>query len=72
MPAGRTVLEAAEALGVSIGYECRAGICGTCKTKLLHGHVIMDAEDALDETDRANNVILTCQARCRDQVIVDA
>ena len=72
MPAGRTVLEAAEALGVSIGYECRAGICGTCKTKLLQGHVIMDAEDALDETDRANNVILSCQARCLDQVIVDA
>ena len=72
IPAGRTVLEAAEALGVSIGYDCRAGICGTCKTKLLHGHVVMDAEDALDANDRANNVILSCQARCVDQVEVDA
>jgi ferredoxin len=72
VPPGRTVLEAAEALGVAISYDCRAGICGQCKTKLLAGHVVMDAEDALDATDRANNVILSCQARCVDQVIVEA
>ena len=48
MAAGQTVLEAAEALGVSINYDCRAGICGQCKTKLLAGRVVMDAEDALD------------------------
>ncbi len=71
-PAGRTVLEAAELLGVAINYDCRAGICGPCKTKLLSGHVVMDAEDALDASDRANNVILSCQARCVDQVVVDA
>ena len=70
--AGQTVLEAAEALGVSINYDCRAGICGQCKTKLLAGRVVMDAEDALDASDRANNVILSCQARCVDQVVVEA
>ncbi len=72
VPAHQTVLEAAEALGVSINYECRAGICGQCKTKLLAGRVVMDAEDALDAIDRANNVILSCQARCVDQVVVEA
>jgi ferredoxin-NADP reductase len=72
MPAGRTVLEAAELLGVAINYDCRAGICGQCKTKLLSGHVVMDAEDALDPVDRANSVILSCQARCVDQVVVEA
>jgi glycine betaine catabolism B len=70
--AGQTVLEAAEALGVSINYDCRAGICGQCKVKLLAGRVVMDAEDALDAMDRANNVILGCQARCVDQVVVEA
>ncbi len=72
VPAGRTVLEAAELLGVAINYDCRAGICGQCKTKLLSGHVVMDAEDALDPIDRANNVILSCQAHCVDQVVVEA
>jgi ferredoxin-NADP reductase/DMSO/TMAO reductase YedYZ heme-binding membrane subunit len=71
-PAGQTVLETAEALGVAINYDCRAAICGQCKTRLLAGHVVMDAEDALDPVDRANNVILACQARCIDQVVVDA
>jgi glycine betaine catabolism B len=72
MTAGQTVLEAAESLEVTISYDCRAGICGQCKTKLLAGHVVMDAQDALDAIDRANNVILSCQARCVDDVVVDA
>jgi len=67
-----TVLEAAEDLGVSINYDCRSGICGQCKTKLLTGHVTMETQDALTPLDRANNLILSCQARCIDQVAVDA
>ena len=45
--ADQTVLEAAEALGVAINYDCRAGICGQCKVKRLAGRVVMEAEDAL-------------------------
>ncbi len=67
-----TVLEASEDLGVNIAYDCRAGICGQCKTKLLAGRVVMDVQDALDPVDRRNNVILSCQARCVDQVVVEA
>jgi ferredoxin-NADP reductase/DMSO/TMAO reductase YedYZ heme-binding membrane subunit len=70
--ADQTVLEAAEALGLSINYDCRAGICGQCKVKLLTGRVVMDADDALDARDRANNVILSCQARCIGGVVVEA
>jgi glycine betaine catabolism B len=70
--ARQTVLEASEELGVDIPYDCRAGICGQCKVKLLSGRVVMEAEDALDHMDRANGVILSCQARCVDQVVVEA
>jgi ferredoxin-NADP reductase/DMSO/TMAO reductase YedYZ heme-binding membrane subunit len=69
---GRTILEIAEEQGISLPYDCRAGICGQCKTKLVSGRVTMDAEDALDPVDRANGLILACQARCRDDVVVDA
>ncbi len=72
MSAAKTVLEAADDLGVSINYDCRSGICGQCKTKLLAGRVIMETQDALEPVDRANNVILSCQARCVGQVVVDA
>jgi ferredoxin-NADP reductase len=72
MSAQKTVLEAAEDCGVSINYDCRAGICGQCKIKRLAGHVTMDTEDALTAVDRANNLILSCQSRCIDQVAVEA
>jgi ferredoxin-NADP reductase/DMSO/TMAO reductase YedYZ heme-binding membrane subunit len=68
----RTVLELAESLGVALPYDCRSGVCGQCKTRLLSGSVVMAAEDALDPLDRANGLILACQARCRDDVVVDA
>ncbi len=68
----QTVLEASEELGVNIEYDCRSGICGTCKIKLVSGRVTMDVEDAIADDDRANNVILSCQARCHDHVVVEA
>jgi ferredoxin-NADP reductase/DMSO/TMAO reductase YedYZ heme-binding membrane subunit len=68
----RTVLELAESQGIAIPYDCRAGVCGQCKTRLLSGSVVMAAEEALDPLDRASGVILACQARCRDDVVVDA
>ena len=69
---GKTILELAEEHGIPLPYDCRSGICGQCKTKLVSGRVTMDAEDALDPVDRANGLILACQARCRDDVVVDA
>jgi ferredoxin-NADP reductase/DMSO/TMAO reductase YedYZ heme-binding membrane subunit len=67
-----TILEAAEDCGVNINYDCRSGVCGRCKIKLLDGRVIMDTQDALAPIDRANNLILSCQARCVDRVVVEA
>jgi ferredoxin-NADP reductase len=69
---GRTVLEVAEANGVAISYDCRSGVCGQCKTRLIAGDVTMDADDALTASDRTAGQILACQARCRTDVTVDA
>jgi ferredoxin-NADP reductase/DMSO/TMAO reductase YedYZ heme-binding membrane subunit len=67
-----TVLEAAEACGVAIPFECRSGICGQCKTKLVSGKVVMDSQDALTRADRAKGLILACQARAASDCVVDA
>lgn len=69
---GQTILEIAEEKGIEIPYECRVGVCGQCKTRLLRGNVVMDAEDALNSNDRSQGLILSCQARCLDDVLVDA
>jgi ferredoxin-NADP reductase/DMSO/TMAO reductase YedYZ heme-binding membrane subunit len=67
-----TVLEAAEECGVTIPYECRSGICGQCKTKLVSGKVAMEVQDALTPVDRARGLILACQARAAKDIVIDA
>lgn len=68
----KTLLEAAEDIGVNIDYSCRVGSCGVCKVKLLSGSVTMEVEDALDDHDKAQNMVLACQAIPTGDVAVDA
>jgi ferredoxin-NADP reductase/DMSO/TMAO reductase YedYZ heme-binding membrane subunit len=72
LPAGLTVLEAAEEAGVEIPFECRSGICGQCKTKLVSGRVSMEVQDALTPSDKSKGLILACQARAAGGLVVDA
>jgi len=68
----QTVLEAAETVGVAIDYSCRVGICGTCMVPLRSGTVTMDVEDGLPAEDKARGMILACQAKSVDNLIVEA
>jgi ferredoxin-NADP reductase len=68
----RTILEVSEDIGVNIDYSCRVGTCGICKTKLLSGNVTMEVEDALTPSDKAQNIILACQAKATADVSVEA
>ncbi len=68
----QSILEASEAVGVNIEYSCREGTCGVCKVKLLSGAVTMEVEDALEPTDKEQNIILACQAKATADVSVDA
>lgn len=56
------ILDMARANGIEIETECEAGICGTCKVKLLSGKVEMDVHDGLDDEDIRQNMILPCVA----------
>lgn len=69
---GTTLLDAAEKHGVRIDYECRSGICGTCRCKLLDGTVTMDVRDALSEADERDGYILACRAVAQSDLVVDA
>lgn len=57
-----SILELAEANGVEIETQCEAGVCGTCKTKMISGKVDMEVQDGLEEEDVAQNMILPCVA----------
>ena len=57
-----SILELARANGIEIDSDCEAGICGTCKVRLLSGKVDMEAEDGLENEDIEQNMILACVA----------
>jgi len=72
VPVGATILDVADEAGVFIDNACRSGTCGSCRVKLVSGSVRMAVEDALTEQDKAEGYILTCQAKIRGDVKVDA
>lgn len=71
-PPKQTILELSEELGIGIEFSCRVGTCGVCKVKMISGEVDMEVQDALDDADKAGNVILACQAKPKAEVVVEA
>lgn len=63
-----TILEGLERHGYQIEYQCRAGYCGSCKTKLLMGKVSYK-EEPLAFIDQ--NEILPCCCRPSGNVTLD-
>ena len=72
LPPDKSVLEVAESVGVPIDYSCRAGTCGVCKTQLVEGKVTMEVEEALTTDEKARGLILACQAKSIDNLVVEA
>lgn len=61
VPTGATLLDAAEAAGADIPSSCRAGICQTCRTKVVSGDVECPA-DCLDDADQREGWVYPCVA----------
>lgn len=59
---GKSILETAIENDLDVPYACRAGVCSTCKAKLLEGKVKMDINYALTQSEVNLGFILTCQS----------
>ena len=70
VPPGQTVLDAAENAGVSVPSLCRAGVCGTCRTRVTQGDVDCTST-TLDEADRGEGYVLACVATPRSACTVE-
>lgn len=67
---GQTLLEAADANGLEIPSLCRAGVCGTCRTRVIEGDVSCDG-GVLDDDDRASGYVLACVASPRSNCVIE-
>ena len=56
------ILDSARAAGLAAPFACKAGVCATCRAKLMSGEVTMLANYGLSQEEVAAGYILTCQA----------
>ncbi len=68
---GATLLEAAEAAGADIPSSCRAGVCQTCRTRVVSGSVDCPA-DCMDDADRREGWVYPCVAWPKSNCSLDA
>ncbi|APG48327.1 1,2-phenylacetyl-CoA epoxidase subunit PaaE [Phaeobacter porticola] len=67
-----TVLDAALDNAMDAPYACKAGVCSTCRCKVIEGEVEMIANHALEDYEVEKGYVLSCQAYpVSDRVVVD-
>jgi ring-1,2-phenylacetyl-CoA epoxidase subunit PaaE len=71
MRSDQHVLDVALTAGLDLPYSCRAGVCCTCRAKVLEGKVVMDKNFTLEADEMAQGFVLSCQARpVSDRLVV--
>ncbi|MBY6046805.1 2Fe-2S iron-sulfur cluster-binding protein [Vannielia litorea] len=67
---GQTVLEAGLAASMEVPFSCRAGVCSTCRCRVLEGEVEMAANYALEDDEVAKGYVLSCQSHVISERVV--
>ncbi|MGB3069566.1 MAG: 1,2-phenylacetyl-CoA epoxidase subunit PaaE [Ottowia sp.] len=71
MSSNQHVLDVALSAGLDLPYSCKAGVCCTCRAKVLEGSVSMDKNFTLEADEMAQGFVLSCQARpTTDKLVV--
>jgi ring-1,2-phenylacetyl-CoA epoxidase subunit PaaE len=69
---GENILDAGIHHGLDLPYACKAGVCSTCKARLVEGKVDMDLNHALEAEEIEAGYVLTCQSHpISDNVVLD-
>ena len=69
---GQSVLDASRLANIEAPYACQSGVCSTCRAKVTHGEVTMEANFALEDYEVDRGYVLTCQSfPITDEVTID-
>ncbi len=67
-----SLLDAGLRAGLDMRYSCKAGVCSTCRCKLVEGKVDMDVNYALEDYEIARGFVLSCQSfPVSDKLVID-
>lgn len=61
-PALESILENSRAVGLPAPFACKAGVCATCRAKVVKGQVEMIRHFGLSQDEIDRGYVLTCQA----------
>ncbi|WP_420333749.1 1,2-phenylacetyl-CoA epoxidase subunit PaaE [Roseibium sp.] len=68
---GTSVLEAAVANAMDAPFSCKAGVCSTCRARVLEGEVEMEVNHALEDYEVRAGYVLSCQCiPVSDKVVI--
>lgn len=67
-----SLLEAALSNAMDAPYACKAGVCSTCRCRVIEGEVEMITNHALEDYEVEKGYVLSCQSYpLTDKVVVD-
>ena len=68
----QSILEAALASDLDAPFACKAGVCSTCRCRVIEGEVEMLTNHALEDYEVEKGYVLSCQSYAlTDRVTVD-
>ena len=65
---GQSIVEALEAIGVTVETSCLSGLCGTCKVDYLEGEV--DHANLILSDEEKQTCLTICVSRARNGTLV--
>lgn len=71
VPADQTLLEALEAAGQMVLYDCRQGDCGLCSIGVKSGEIVHRDIFLSDDEKAAGNVMQVCVSRGKGRLVLD-
>ncbi len=69
-PVGTTLLEAMESNKVPVNAACRAGVCGSCKTRVVSGEYSVTSSMTLTEEEQKQGYVLACSCHPQGDLVL--